>query len=221
MQTLAVLLNGPRDLSVESLDLTAPSAGDLVVEIAHSGISTGTEKLFWSGQMPPFPGMGYPLVPGYEAAGEVVEAGADTGYRVGDHVFVPGASCYRDAFGLFGGAARRVVTAADRVTRIDAGLGAEGALLARDDLARVEGTLARHLSQCGIEYLAGFWEVLEHVRLADSELRGNNLLYLAPTAPTVVLHPYADKLISLPIAAPCPSQHILGPGDVVPDLTGQ
>lgn len=136
MQTLAVLLNGPRDLSVESLDLTAPSAGDLVVEIAHSGISTGTEKLFWSGQMPPFPGMGYPLVPGYEAAGEVVEAGADTGYRVGDHVFVPGASCYRDAFGLFGGAARRVVTAADRVTRIDAGLGAEGALLALAATAR-------------------------------------------------------------------------------------
>ena len=136
MQTHAVLLNGPRDLSVECLDLTDPSASDLVVEVAHSGISTGTEKLFWSGQMPPFPGMGYPLVPGYEAAGEVVEAGADTGYRVGDHVFVPGASCYRDAFGLFGGAARRVVTAADRVTRIDAGLGAEGALLALAATAR-------------------------------------------------------------------------------------
>lgn len=136
MQTHAVLLNGPRDLSVECLDLTDPSADDLVVEIAHSGISTGTEKLFWSGQMPPFPGMGYPLVPGYEAAGEVVEAGVDTGYRVGDHVFVPGASCYRDAFGLFGGAARRIVTSADRVTRIDAGLGAEGALLALAATAR-------------------------------------------------------------------------------------
>lgn len=136
MQTLAVLLNGPRDLSVECLDLTDPTASDIVVEITHSGISTGTEKLFWSGQMPPFPGMGYPLVPGYEAAGEVVEAGADTDYKVGDHVFVPGASCYRDAFGLFGGAARRVVTSANRVTRIDAGLGAEGALLALAATAR-------------------------------------------------------------------------------------
>ena len=52
----------------------------MVVEIAHSGISTGTEKLFWTGTMPPFPGMGYPLVPGYEAAGEVVEAGPDSGF---------------------------------------------------------------------------------------------------------------------------------------------
>jgi bacteriochlorophyllide a dehydrogenase len=136
MQTHAVLLNGPRDLSLECLELTDPAAGDLVVEIAHTGISTGTEKLFWSGQMPPFPGMGYPLVPGYEAAGEVVEAGADSGYRVGEHVFVPGASCYRNAFGLFGGAAGRLVTAADRVTRIDSALGAEGALLALAATAR-------------------------------------------------------------------------------------
>jgi 3-hydroxyethyl bacteriochlorophyllide a dehydrogenase len=116
--------------------LTPPGAGDLVVEIAHSGISTGTEKLFWSGEMPPFPGMGYPLVPGYEAAGEVVEAGADTGYRVGETVFVPGANCYGNVKGLFGGATRRLVTAAQRVTRIDRAMGAEGALLALAATAR-------------------------------------------------------------------------------------
>jgi 3-hydroxyethyl bacteriochlorophyllide a dehydrogenase len=136
MQTTAVILKGPRDLCLDSLDITPPSAGDLVVRINHSGISTGTEKLFWSGEMPPFPGMGYPLVPGYEASGEVVEATSGSGYKVGDTVFVPGANCYEGAFGLFGGAARLLVTAADRVTRIDAGLHAEGALLALAATAR-------------------------------------------------------------------------------------
>ncbi|WP_299680795.1 chlorophyll synthesis pathway protein BchC [uncultured Roseobacter sp.] len=136
MDTTAVLLKGPRDLEVDVLTLTAPGAEDLVVDIQHSGISTGTEKLFWSGDMPPFPGMGYPLVPGYEAVGEVVEAAPSTGYRPGDHVFVPGANCYDGAFGLFGGAAARLVTAPDRVTRIDAGLGAQGALLALAATAR-------------------------------------------------------------------------------------
>ena len=121
---------------MDSLAITPPGDGDLVVQISHSGISTGTEKLFWSGEMPPFPGMGYPLVPGYEATGEVVEAGAGSGYKVGDTVFVPGANCYEGAFGLFGGAARLLVTAADRVTRIDSGLGAEGALLALAATAR-------------------------------------------------------------------------------------
>ncbi|RBI70864.1 chlorophyll synthesis pathway protein BchC [Roseovarius sp. TE539] len=136
MKTRAVLLNGPEDLHLDTLALKTPGPDDLVVEVSHSGISTGTEKLFWSGRMPPFPGMGYPLVPGYEAAGEVVEAGARTGFRTGDTVFVPGADCFDGAHGLFGGAAERLVTRADRVTRIDPGLGPEGALLALAATAR-------------------------------------------------------------------------------------
>jgi bacteriochlorophyllide a dehydrogenase len=136
MQTHAVVLNAPKTLALETVNLTDPGPDDLVVDIAHSGISTGTEKLFWSGDMPPFPGMGYPLVPGYEASGEVVEAGSNTGYKAGDHVFVPGANCYDGVFGLFGGATRRLITAKDRVTRIDRQLGAQGALLALAATAR-------------------------------------------------------------------------------------
>jgi bacteriochlorophyllide a dehydrogenase len=137
VQTTAVILNGARDLGLETLGLVAPGADDLVVEVRHSGISTGTEKLFWSGTMPPFPGMGYPLVPGYEAAGEVVEAGAITGFRVGDMVFVPGANCFAgDVKGLFGGASHHLVTKAARVARIDPAMGPEGALLALAATAR-------------------------------------------------------------------------------------
>lgn len=141
MQTDAIILSAPRQLALGQVGLKAAGPGDLVVRIAHSGISTGTEKLFWSGEMPPFPGMGYPLVPGYEATGEVVEAGRDTGFVAGERVFVPGANCFQPSeqgpvFGLFGGAARHLVTDAKRVTRIDPGLGAEGALLALAATAR-------------------------------------------------------------------------------------
>lgn len=137
MRTTAVILQGARDLGLEGLGLTRPEPDDLVVEVAYSGISTGTEKLFWSGTMPPFPGMGYPLVPGYEAAGEVVEAGPDTGFRVGERVFVPGANCFAgNVRGLFGGASRHLVTKAARVARIDGGMGPEGALLALAATAR-------------------------------------------------------------------------------------
>ncbi len=136
MQTTAVILNGPKDLCLDQLDIIPPVDGDLVIRIHHSGISTGTEKLFWSGKMPPFPGMGYPLVPGYEASGEVVEAAGNSAFKAGDNVFVPGANCYKGAFGLFGGASRLLVSKEDRVTKIDAGLGAEGALLALAATAR-------------------------------------------------------------------------------------
>jgi len=136
LDTAAIILEGPKNLGLGRLGLLDPGAKDLVVDIDFSGISTGTEKLFWTGEMPPFPGMGYPLVPGYEAAGEVVEAGSETPFRPGDRVFVPGAACFEGARGLFGGAAARVVTDAARVARIDSTLGAEGALLALAATAR-------------------------------------------------------------------------------------
>ena len=132
----AVILSGPKSLSVEAVELVAPGDEDIVVDVTHSGISTGTEKLFWDGRMPPFPGMGYPLIPGYEATGEVVEAGRGTNLIPGDRVFVPGANCYTDARGLFGGATSRLVTPASRAVKIDSTMGAEGALLALAATAR-------------------------------------------------------------------------------------
>ncbi|NNE18143.1 MAG: chlorophyll synthesis pathway protein BchC [Myxococcales bacterium] len=136
MEATAVILSAPKELALGQLELHAPGEDDIVVDVSHSGISTGTEKLFWDGRMPPFPGMGYPLVPGYEATGEVVEAGRGTNLIPGDRVFVPGANCYEGAFGLFGGATSRLVTNASRAVKIDGALGAEGALLALAATAR-------------------------------------------------------------------------------------
>ncbi len=62
--------------------------------------------------------------------GRIREAGSRTSARVGDRVFVPGARCYGEIRGLFGGAASRVVIAGDKAIPLHAGLGEEGVLLA-------------------------------------------------------------------------------------------
>ena len=130
MKTTAVVLQEPEHLVLSELALIDPGEQDVVVDIEWSGISTGTEKLLWSGRMPMFPGMGYPLVPGYESVGRVVEAGAQAGLRIGERVFVPGANCFGDVRGLFGGAAARVVVPGKRVLPVDASLGERSILLA-------------------------------------------------------------------------------------------
>jgi 3-hydroxyethyl bacteriochlorophyllide a dehydrogenase len=130
LSTLAVVLEKPEQLRLSRLDLTSPGEADIVVDVAYSGISTGTEKLLWFGRMPPFPGLGYPLVPGYESVGRITHAGADCGRQVGEFVFVPGARCYGEVRGLFGGAASRVVVPGARVTPIAEKLGERGVLLA-------------------------------------------------------------------------------------------
>lgn len=130
MKTQAVLLEKPERVRFSDIDLDAPRDGDLVVDIEWSGISTGTEKLLWSGRMPEFPGMGYPLVPGYESVGRVVENADSDHIGVGQRVFVPGASCFGEIRGLFGGSAARLVVPGDRVAAIDEELEEDGVLLA-------------------------------------------------------------------------------------------
>jgi 3-hydroxyethyl bacteriochlorophyllide a dehydrogenase len=123
-------MEAPERLALRPLALTAMDAADIRVEIEWSGISSGTEKLLWTGRMPNFPGMGYPLVPGYESVGRVVDAGINARSRIGEWVFVPGANCYRDARGLFGGTARTVILPAARAVPIGESLGRDGILLA-------------------------------------------------------------------------------------------
>lgn len=130
MDTIAVVLKQPEQIELNRLALTLPTADDVVVDVDWSGVSTGTERLLWSGRMPSFPGMGYPLVPGYESVGEVVEAGSDSGLSVGQRVFVPGAKCFGEVRGLFGASASRLVVPAKRVVPVDPKIGEQGILLA-------------------------------------------------------------------------------------------
>jgi bacteriochlorophyllide a dehydrogenase len=142
MKTAAVVLQAPQDLGLRELELDTAGEADVIVDIDYSGISTGTEKLLWSGRMPSFPGMGYPLVPGYESVGRVVQAGPRARHKVGDHVFVPGARCFGPVRGLFGGAAARLVVSDDRVYDVDAALGEQAVLLAL-------AATAYHAVSCG------------------------------------------------------------------------
>jgi 3-hydroxyethyl bacteriochlorophyllide a dehydrogenase len=134
MDTLAVVFEAPERLALSRLRLDEASPSDIVVDVEWSGISTGTERLLFTGDMPPFPGMGYPLVPGYESVGRVAEAASAE--LVGRRVFVPGARCFGDVRGLFGGAARRVVLPAERAVPIAEAIGENGVLLALAATAR-------------------------------------------------------------------------------------
>ncbi len=72
--------------------------------------------MLFGGKLPRIPGLGYPIVPGYEAAGRVVAVGpAAEGVAVGDEVFVGGSHCYTDAAAMFGGQSSRLIKRAAQV----------------------------------------------------------------------------------------------------------
>ena len=130
MHAQAIVFQNPQSLHLRALALPELGAADGVVEVEYTGISTGTERLLWNGTMPAFPGMGYPLVPGYETVGRVVRAGDDASLKVGTRVFVPGSQCFTDARNLFGGSASRLVVPATRAMAMEASLGERGVLFA-------------------------------------------------------------------------------------------
>ena len=183
MDTLAVVVEAPGRVALRRLDMAPLEADDLVVAVDFSGISMGTEKLMFNGSMPAFPGMGYPLVPGYEAVGRVVDAGPLGGSRIGEQVFVPGSSKFIGARGLFGGSASTLVTGSARILAIPDGMGESAVLLslaatahhalvggALPDLIIGHGVLGRLLARMSLANGAvpTVWEINE-TRMAGGD----------------------------------------------------
>ncbi|MEM1113973.1 MAG: chlorophyll synthesis pathway protein BchC [Pseudomonadota bacterium] len=127
---IAVVFEQPGQMNLRPVGLPLPEAGDCVVEVEWTGISTGTERLLWDGRMPPFPGLGYPLVPGYECVGRIQSRSGEAGPEPGTRVFVPGSRGFTDVRGLFGGAAAQLVVPGERLVSLADSAGEESVLLA-------------------------------------------------------------------------------------------
>ncbi len=119
MEAQAILFEGPKNIKLTKLEVNEMVEGDLEIEVAYTGISTGTERLLWEGSMPNFPGMGYPLVPGYEAVGQVKKNHSNLDFKTGDFVFVPGAYSFKNVRNLFGGSGSKLVVPADRAIAVE------------------------------------------------------------------------------------------------------
>ena len=129
-KSTAVVFEQPGKIALRPVELPEPHSTDCVVQVRWTGISTGTERLLWDGRMPPFPGLAYPLVPGYESVGKVIATGPDTQLEIGQTVFVPGSRGFTDVQGLFGGAAHALVVPAERVITLPTEMESMGVLLA-------------------------------------------------------------------------------------------
>jgi len=130
MHSTAIVFQQPKSLALAALTLPEMGSTDVKVEVEFSGISTGTERLLWDGTMPAFPGMGYPLVPGYETVGRVVDAGDQATLKVGTRVYIPGSQCFQEAKNLFGGSASKLVVPSARALPIQESLADQGVLFA-------------------------------------------------------------------------------------------
>jgi len=90
LKTAAVIFPEPGRVVVDEVDIPEPSSGDVTVEIDKSSISNGTERWCLTGKLtvPDKPPLAFPHVPGYQAAGTVIDVGRDVKQlQPGDRVF--------------------------------------------------------------------------------------------------------------------------------------
>lgn len=90
MQTIAAVAREPRgDFTIETLDIEAPRAGEVLVKIA--GVGLCHTDLIFRDQFAPYP---LPAVLGHEGAGTIAAVGEDVaGLAVGDRVVLGFSSC--------------------------------------------------------------------------------------------------------------------------------
>lgn len=105
MQTQAIVITAPNEIELREARLMPPGADDVVVSTAYTSISAGTERMLLAGRMP-HPQLQFPVVPGYETVGRVVDRGANVPPEFeGRWVFIGGARCYADLNSAWGGQA--------------------------------------------------------------------------------------------------------------------
>ncbi len=166
----AAVLTAPETIEIREVEKPSPRDGEILVKLKACGICTLEQRLF-TGEMK----IGYPLVPGHEAAGEVVEAGPgvppgfEPGTRVALDLVVRCGTCHfcrtgssnmcANRFGpsvkLLGGFGEYVVVKATQAFRFPASLSFEEAAFAEPvaccirSLARIGLDLAEDLLVIG------------------------------------------------------------------------
>ena len=85
MKTDCIVFPEPNKVVTGTVDVGPPGRGQVLTRTRLTGVSTGTETRVFRGKQDRSE---FPLIPGYENLGEVIETGPDTTLPVGARVFV-------------------------------------------------------------------------------------------------------------------------------------
>lgn len=130
MNTTAIVIPEPNRVELREVELTEPGPDDVLVRTAYTSISAGTERMLLAGRLP-HPMLSFPIVPGYETVGRVVERGANVPRELdGQWIYVGGARCYTGVNPAWGGAAATLIADHRRVVPLGTIEPRQGVLLA-------------------------------------------------------------------------------------------
>jgi 3-hydroxyethyl bacteriochlorophyllide a dehydrogenase len=129
MQTTAVVIPAAHTIELRQVALKPLGPGDVLVRTTLTSISAGTERMLLKGVMP-HPMLQFPVVPGYETVGCVIDAGADAREWVGKRVYVGGNYGFEGVNPAFGGQSAHIIAPTTHLTGLDTLTDSQGVMLA-------------------------------------------------------------------------------------------
>lgn len=119
IKSQAVVIARRNLIELQTVQVQEPRAGDVLIRTAFTSISAGTERMLLDGRMP-HPALLFPVVPGYETVGQVIQVGAKAPQELlNQWVYVGGARCFKGVNPAWGGQSEYISTEAERVVTLN------------------------------------------------------------------------------------------------------
>lgn len=119
LKSQAVVIPRRNVIELRNVQVLEPKTGDVLIRTAYTSISAGTERMLLDGRMP-HPALLFPVVPGYETVGQVVQVGPKTSKELlGQWVYIGGARCFKGVNPAWGGQSEFITAEADRVVPLN------------------------------------------------------------------------------------------------------
>jgi len=129
LNTRAIVIPKAHTVELQEVALKPLGVDDVLVQTALTSISAGTERMLLSGVMP-HPMLQFPVVPGYETVGEVIETGDNAKAWLGKRVYVGGNYGFIGVNPAFGGQSQYIVAPQTHLTDLQTLSDEQGVLLA-------------------------------------------------------------------------------------------
>jgi 3-hydroxyethyl bacteriochlorophyllide a dehydrogenase len=129
MKTKAIVIPAANTVEIREVELKPLGADDVLVKTTLTSISAGTERMLMRGVMP-HPMLQFPVVPGYETVGEVIDAGAEAQDWLGRRVYVGGNYGFIGVNPAFGGQSQFIAAPKSHLTDLHTLSDEQGVLLA-------------------------------------------------------------------------------------------
>ncbi|NJM40439.1 MAG: zinc-binding dehydrogenase [Anaerolineae bacterium] len=129
MKTKAIVIPQANVVEMREVDLKPIGTDDVLIRTTLTSISAGTERMLLKGVMP-HPMLQFPVVPGYETVGEVIETGDGAREWLGKRVYVGGNYGFIGVNPAFGGQSEYIVAPKTHLTDLQTLTDEQGVLLA-------------------------------------------------------------------------------------------